>query len=222
MDQVILCPLEIELKYLLEGFKKLNLEIKPAQIGKLNAYEIPQINALVCRGGHGKVQFGVQTQYVISQFPNLNSIFCVGAAGALSEELNVGDLVIAEKTIEHDYTEKFNTKAQLPEFLGNADLLGKAKSVKGANFKIHFGCIASGDEDIISHERAVELQKKTGALAVAWEGAGGARACSFNKMPFLELRGITDNARHDVANSFEKNLPVVMNNLSYFLESVLK
>jgi nucleoside phosphorylase len=54
--------------------------------------------------------------------------------------------------------------------------------------------IASGDEDIVTIERAAELHTQTGAVAVAWEGAGVARACLFSQIPYLEIRGITDTA----------------------------
>ena len=47
---------------------------------------------------------------------------------------------------------------------------------------------------------------RTGALAVAWEGAGGARACHFSGIPFLEIRGITDSADSDAASDFRATL----------------
>jgi nucleoside phosphorylase len=53
----------------------------------------------------------------------------------------------------------------------------------------------------------------TGALAVAWEGAGGARACQFNNVPFVEIRGVTDRADSDAALDFEANLRSVMRNV---------
>jgi len=42
----------------------------------------------------------------------------------------------------------------------------------GLEFRVLFGVIASGDEDIIKPARALELREATGALCVAWEGAG--------------------------------------------------
>jgi hypothetical protein len=37
-------------------------------------------------------------------------------------------------------------------------------------FRVHFGAIASGDEDIIDADRRVEVLVATRALCVAWEG----------------------------------------------------
>ena len=59
---------------------------------------------------------------------------------------------------------------------------------------MHWSLFASGDEDVIELERKKQIQRRTGALVVAWEGAGGARACQFSGIPFMEIRGVTDNA----------------------------
>jgi adenosylhomocysteine nucleosidase len=58
------------------------------------------------------------------------------------------------------------------------------------------------------------LQSLTGAIAVAWEGAGGARACRFSGVPFLEIRGITDSAGHSAPTDFEENLIIALHNLA--------
>ena len=47
---------------------------------------------------------------------------------------------------------------------------------------------------------------------MAWEGAGGARACRFNQIAFLELRAITDTADHDAPGDFAANLQIAMAN----------
>jgi adenosylhomocysteine nucleosidase len=52
---------------------------------------------------------------------------------------------------------------------------------------------------------------------VAWEGAGGARACAFSQVPFVEIRGITDTADHNAASSFETNLALAMGNIAQLL-----
>ena len=82
------------------------------------------------------------------------------------------------------------------------------------DFTIHFGPVASGDEDIMSESRKKELVNQTGAIAVAWEGAGGARACRFNNIPFTEVRGICDSADHNAEKDFFSNLELVMSHLA--------
>lgn len=62
-----------------------------------------------------------------------------------------------------------------------------------------------------------ELMDLTNCIAVAWEGAGGVRACKFNEKRYVELRGITDTANHQAAADFEANLVIAMHNLAEFI-----
>jgi adenosylhomocysteine nucleosidase len=89
-------------------------------------------------------------------------------------------------------------------------------------FTVHFGPIASGDEDIVTVERQAELRRRTGALAVAWEGAGGARACQFSAMPFVEMRGVTDGANSSAAADFRANLKTAMGNVTTLIITWLR
>jgi adenosylhomocysteine nucleosidase len=83
-----------------------------------------------------------------------------------------------------------------------------------AGLACHTGTIASGDEDVIELERGVELAVLTGAIAVAWEGAGAARACVLTEVPWLEVRGITDTADHTASSDFHINLELAMCNIA--------
>lgn len=80
--------------------------------------------------------------------------------------------------------------------------------------------IASGDEAIIDEKRARELHKVTGALAVAWEGAGGARAAAFSDVPYLEIRAISDGADDEARSVWCENLPSAMMNVATVLHEI--
>jgi adenosylhomocysteine nucleosidase len=129
--------------------------------------------------------------------------------------VSVGDVVVATATVEHDYNNKFSERA-LPKFDGAETAITELRSVSRSTkaFSVHFGPIASGDEDVVETERKKALHESTGALAVAWEGAGGAKACAFSGVPFVEIRGVTDTADHKAASDFEENLGVAMSNLA--------
>jgi hypothetical protein len=73
---------------------------------------------------------------------------------------------------------------------GISHYLSASKSASSSlyPFQVHYGMIASGDEDIVTIERAAELHTQTGAVAMAWEGAGVARACLFSQIPYLEIQ----------------------------------
>lgn len=223
---LILCPLKKELTYLREGLVKCGWEFESQSTPRLSLHHCASRSVTLAVGGHGKVQFGIQTQYLLHHFNDVKSVICVGAGGGLAEHVKVGDVVVAEKTVEHDYTEAFAANAVIPEFFAHPQLLQKTNRAPNriqGDFKytVHFGSIASGDEDIVDAKRAQELYEKTGALAVAWEGVGGARACRFNEIPYIELRVITDNARDSVAESFAKNLQPCMHNAADFIHRLL-
>lgn len=221
MDQtLILNPLPIENEAFLVRLRELGHELKTSQIGSIRVVEVEKLGWKVAVGGHGKTQFAIQTQYLLDRCRGVSDVICAGAAGGISPDVSTFDVVVGEKTIEHDYRLRFVRKPD-PIFLGDDKIIAKIKNFQPANFKIYFGAIASGDEDIVDASRASELQKQTGALAVAWEGAGGARACKFNQIPFLELRGITDDADGAVASDFAVNVELAMKNVCDVLLNVV-
>jgi nucleoside phosphorylase len=211
MTILFVTPLQSELDFFTQELRERGYRSTAMQIGRIAAQRFGGLDLLVARGGHGKTQFGVQTQHLLDNASELEALVCIGAAGALDDDLSVGDLVCATETVEHDYTERF-TRHPLPRFAGDAGLLVAARQLplQSLAFGVHFGIVASGDEDVIELERAAALRQATEACAVAWEGAGGARACAFSGVPFLELRGITDTADHNAPADFKTNLRIAM------------
>jgi hypothetical protein len=60
------------------------------------------------------------------------------------------------------------------------------------------------------------------ALAVAWEGVDGPRACTCSEIPYLEIRGATDTANHEEPVVFDVNLKIVMKNIAVVLYQWLR
>ena len=214
---LIVTPLQEEYNDLYESLSVLGLDSHQDKIGKLKVHHFPALNVTLARGGHGKTQFGIQTQYLLDH-AQFDLVICAGAAGALALEVNVGDLIVATSTLEHDYNLKF-AKRPNPQFAGDVKSIAQIQALKliDADFQVHYGIMASGDEDVIEVERGRELRELHNALAVAWEGVGGARACAFNEVPYLELRGATDTADHNAPVVFDVNLKIVMRNIASLL-----
>ena len=207
MRRLIITPMREELDFLLQSCTTAGFHAESATVGRLPVVRLPDLSIALARGGLGKVQFALQTQHLLDACSDWDLIVCAGAAGASADEVSVGDIVVATTTVEHDYNNKFNKRA-LPTFDGAKAAIAELRSVSRSTkaFSVHFGPIASGDEDVVETERKRALHESTGALAVAWEGAGGARACAFNRIPFVEIRGVTDTADHNAASDFEENL----------------
>jgi adenosylhomocysteine nucleosidase len=217
MSNLIVAPLQEEYDDLYSSLGALGLDSHKDKIGKLNVDHFPALDATLARGGHGKTQFGIQTQHLLDH-AKFDLVICAGAAGALAPEVQVGDLIVATSTIEHDYNLKF-VKRPNPQFPGDANALAQLKALQlpDANFKVHFGIMAGGDEDVIEVARGAELRQLHNALAVAWEGVGGARAAVFSGVPYVEVRGATDTANHEAPVVFDVNLKIVMRNISLLL-----
>ena len=223
MQTLIVIPLQEELARFLHACGAHGLATAAATIGRLAAVQVPDLGLTVVPGGLGKVQFAVQTQHVLHDGRNWDVVICAGAAGALVDTLSVGDVVVATETVEHDIHNLFGPP-RLPRFSGSATVIESLRRVilPQKSFTVHFGPIASGDEDVVAVERQEALRRRTGALAVAWEGAGGARACQFSAVPFVEVRGVTDGANSSAPADFRVNLATAMQNVATLLVTWLR
>ena len=216
---LITVPQAGELKWLLAAFGTDGYRPRSLIIGRLECHVFDDLAMLFTVAGHGKTQHAVQTQHLIDQMATIQAVICAGAAGSLRPDMKLGDVLVGLSTVEHDYKLRF-VQRPLPRHDADAQLVDEFRRVArhmNSQFKVLFGDIASGDEDVVDLARAAELAKATGASCVAWEGAGAARAARFSRLPFLELRAITDSANHSAANDFHTNLEHAMPNLAQVL-----
>jgi adenosylhomocysteine nucleosidase len=218
-ETLVAVPQAKELEPLVGALVAAGCQPRSLRLGRLECHLFDELRMLFVVGGHGKTQLAVQTQHLIEQKTDLQAVICAGAAGSLDPGLRLGDVVVGTSTIEHDYKLRF-VQRPLPSHQADVQLLGEFRSAAGdigREFRVFFGAIASGDEDIVDPARALELRQATGALCVAWEGAGAARAASFSKLQFLEMRVITDAADQTAGADFQTNLKRTMPNLAHLL-----
>ena len=103
----LLVPLHEEEEALKTSLAALGHTPKHARIGRLDSCWFEELNLLLAIGGHGKTQFGVQTQHILGIAPTPDLLICQGVSGSLVHHIGLGDLVIATDIVEHDYTLKF-------------------------------------------------------------------------------------------------------------------
>jgi adenosylhomocysteine nucleosidase len=223
MQTLTMVPLQEEMALFRQACTAHGLATPDATVGRLVAMRVPDLGLTVAPGGLGKVQFAIQTQHVLDVSRTWDVVICAGAAGALVDGLAVGDVVVATETVEHAIHNHFGPPL-LPRFSGAATMIESLRSVRPPRnaFTVHFGPIASGDEDIVAVERQEALRRRTGALAVAWEGAGGARACQFSAVPFVEMRGVTDGANSRAAADFRAHLATAMRHVASVIVTWLR
>ena len=132
-------------------------------------------------------------------------------AGAINPELNIGDLIIADKLCQHDLDISIFGHAYgfVPEgavFVdSDAKLRAIAKEVaQKNNLKVIEGTIATGDQFVASNERKEFISTHFKADALEMEGASVAVVCDALNVPFFVLRAISDTANDDAGVDFDE------------------
>lgn len=217
LKKLMVIPTQFERDAFIAGLPQFEKTAESLEIGRIQASHIPELDLTVAAGGLGKSQFGVQTQHLIDSTEAWDVVICAGVAGALSDQLEIGDVVVGSETVEHDFFEL--ATGENPRFPGSPDVLQAFRTTSRSDrtFGVHFAGIASGDQTVKTAEKRSELNRSTGAIAVAWEGAGGAKACAFSGAPFVEIRAITDHADSQVSSNIKLNLPLCMRNIASFI-----
>lgn len=180
---------------------------------------------ILAQSGIGKVNAALNTQYIIDTYkPNI--IINTGVAGGISDELDIGDVVIGTYLVQHDfdvtvlgYAKGYMCtgveKDKPTKYYCDKELVEKFQSCLEQNMskqKIHLGIIASGDKFISGKEIKKEINEYFGAIAVEMEGCAIAQVATKNKIPFVVTRSISDLADGKVAqyqNEFEEKMSEV-------------
>ena len=172
--------------------------------GNIGTHQLVLVN---CCGG--KLNAATCTTILIQKF-NIKAILSIGVTGSLSDELNIFDIVIADKLLFHDNNLNFDLHQppHLPFYTADSILLKRCKqvvdSMTGGNFVYKTGCIASGDNFIADNAEKAEIALRTGALGVDMWGAASAQVAAFFEIPFVALRCISDDSDGEINKDFER------------------
>jgi len=160
----------------------------------------------------GKVFATLTATMLIEKF-GCDTLLFSGVAGAISGELNIGDLIIADGLCQHDLdiTAFGHPFGYVPEgdvcIPTDVNLRNIAKEVaasKGLTLKE--GVIATGDQFVANAERKDWIGSEFKADALEMEGASVAVVCSSLEIPFFILRAISDSADMDASFNFDEFL----------------
>ena len=201
----------------MQEIQKLMKEISTIEIYGLNFIKgkINNKQVVLVEAGVGKVNAARTTQILIDNF-DVDAIINVGSAGASNDELNIGDIVIGKKLVQHDFDitafghpkgyisnvgQYLESDKKLIEQIKNA-----IKELENSDFKILVGTIASGDifcTDAIMKEK---IKNKFETDAIEMEGAAIAQVCKLDNIPFVVIRGISDSPNGNNEITFEQYL----------------
>jgi len=148
----------------------------------------------------GKVFSTLTATMLIEKF-GCEMLLFSGVAGAISSELGIGDLIIADGLCQHDLdiTAFGHPHGFVPEgevcIPTDVNLRNIAKKVaQKKNLKLIEGIIATGDQFVASSERKNWIGDTFKADALEMEGASVAVVCNALDIPFFILRAISDSA----------------------------
>ena len=168
---------------------------------------------ILVKCGIGKVNAARTTQLLIDKY-NPDYIIDVGVAGALNPMLEIGDIVIGETLVQHDFdiTAFGHTKGYIPgigeRIYSDEELIGKFEQAidnkKDRNYKIEKGTIASGDIFCTEIPMKDKIYAKFSAECVEMEGAAVAQVCDLCNKPFMVLRSISDKPNGENTVAFEQ------------------
>ena len=157
----------------------------------------------------GKV-FSTLTAATMIQHFGAQKLLFSGVAGAISEELKVGDLIVATKLSQHDlditaFGHPFGYVPEGKVFVeSDAELIAIAKTVASEmGLHVKEGTIATGDQFVANEERKNWIGSTFGADALEMEGGSVAVVCDALHVPFFILRAISDAADMDASFSFD-------------------
>ncbi len=157
----------------------------------------------------GKVFATLTATMLIEKF-GCDLLLFSGVAGAISDELKIGDLIIAEGLCQHDlditafghpYGFVPEGEVCIPTDLGLRDVAKEVAQEKGLTLKE--GVIATGDQFVADPERKKWIGDTFHADALEMEGAAVAVVCSALNVPFFILRAISDTADMDAGFDFD-------------------
>ena len=213
----------------LDEFLKLVNNIEEKKIFDLIFYECMLDNKklVLVESGVGKVNAARTTQVLIDKM-NVDFIFNIGVAGSVSSDVNVLDIVIGTRQVQHDFdiTAFNHEKGYIPNvgvyISSDNKLLDIARKVK-TETNIHEGVIASGDIFVTEPEMSRKIFTKFNALAVEMEGASIAQVCYLCNIPYLVIRSISDSPNINDNNklTYEEFLEKSSKLVSNYLKDII-
>jgi adenosylhomocysteine nucleosidase len=204
-------------------------------LGHLHGHDV-----VLVLSGIGKVAAATTATLLIEHF-QVSQIVFTGLAGGLAENVNVGDLVVADSFMQHDLdVSPLFPKYQVPgcglsafkadDALANdlklacvailvdlaTVLTPETRSAFGLiSPQVHEGLLISGDRFVSTTAECKKLRHDLpAALAVEMESAAIAQVCHDYDVPFAAIRTISDRADDDATVDFNRFLSEVASHYS--------
>lgn len=212
----IICAMDEEAKGLISDIGNCTVHV----VGNFKFYEgtLCGQNVVVSGCGAGKVCAATVTAVAIEKFaPEL--VINSGVAGG-TPPLNQGDMVIPEKSVEHDY---YAPDEQTVYYMSdNKVSAALKKACVKLGYPVKTCTIATGDSFIDKPEKVAELKQTFNAEAFDMESAAIAKTCRMFGVKCALVRSISDNGVDDNMKSFYEFLSEAAKRSQLVVEQTLK
>jgi adenosylhomocysteine nucleosidase len=149
--------------------------------------------AMVC--GMGEKNARAAAQILIKK--EVSALVSWGTAGALTENLHVGDLLLADTVVSND-ANKYSFDTEWNKRIAN--------ELCNTSLKIRHGMIAHAQQVLAAVEDKKILHHKTNALAVDMESIAIAQLAYGASLPCVAVRAIVDEASQSVPEEILNNI----------------
>jgi len=233
----------------IDEVKKLMTDVKTHEIGGRTFFEgfLEGKKCVVAFSKWGKVAATMTSVILITVF-KVDEIVFIGTAGGIAPGIKVGDVVVANRLVQHDVDSRpmqkqfeipqlnkiyIETDSRLRDLAmqatqslierGNGVIIDKEKAAEFSitNTTLHRGDVASGDRFINSAEqRDTLLSLLPDVKCVEMEGAAVAQVCCEFDIPFAVIRIISDSADNNAHFDFGNFIKEVAN--AYSTEIIIE
>jgi len=194
-------------------------------------------NADIRITGIGKVNAALGAERASLDGPKY--IINIGTAGAIDPLLRLGDVVIGQRLIQHDYGQRHGRGFRLyrpgevpigaAEFDPGFDLDEELRKVISTHFSSrvssYFTClggIASGDTFLADEKTSKDLNQATRSMCVEMEAAAQAQVLLNSGITYIAFKGISDLASQKSEEDFPIRMRIAMENAADAAQTVME
>ncbi len=192
--------------------------------GKINGSPV-----VVATSGVGKVFGAVCAQTMILRY-GVDKIINVGVCGSLTNDLEVGDILISTGFCQHDIDTtpvgdirgivSGINMVHFPADEGMRQAAMEAARHLGYFFKL--GGIATGDRFVAGRREKSEINRIFGSSAADMESGAIAQVCCINDIPFLAVRVASDDAEEDAGEIYRRFVELAAHRSIGIVEAVIR
>ncbi|MBR1944725.1 MAG: 5'-methylthioadenosine/S-adenosylhomocysteine nucleosidase [Alphaproteobacteria bacterium] len=204
----VLCPMPMEFNAVEKAFGKLGDTLET--VFEEKRFDFNGLDVILARCGVGKTFAAAKAQKLIQTYEP-DHLFVCGVAGAISEKLNVFDVVVPNRIVHGDvcfgdaYSPTDVTESSMEFFAGKPGFSQTAYLPERMNASYEAGTLAT--IDFFAEEKEKDfLEEKFNAVCIDMESAAVAQIATLWNIPVTVIRAISDNRKHTFGD-FETNAP---------------